>query len=272
MLICASGSLKRLLERGDYAVLFFFTKGKIQWQGDGAVVIGFGGGEVALFKAEALAVVGLGVDGDIVHVCADAVGAQVVKNLLARFAAFRLHLDGVKVQGGAVVWVAVGQGERQVGEQGIVAVGKGVAARDKFVQPRHLAYAEGGLQFGHAVVVAEFYLLVIPCAVGFVRHFIWVAGDAVAAQAGKGVGEFGAVGQAGAAFGGGDDFDGVEAEYGDVAVFAIADFAALIACADGVGGVFDDFKAVLLRELVQGGHVAGFAAQVHGDNDFGQAA
>lgn len=80
------------------------------------------------------------------------------------------------------------------------------------------------------------------------------------------------VGEASAAFGGGDDFNGVEAEYGDVAVSAVADFAAAVAGADGVGGVFDDFEAVLLGELVQGCHVAGFAAQVHGDKDFGQAA
>ena len=80
------------------------------------------------------------------------------------------------------------------------------------------------------------------------------------------------VGEAGAAFGGGDDFDGVEAEYGDVAVSAVADFAAAVAGADGVGGVFNDFEAVLLRELMQRRHVAGFAAQMHRDNDFGQAA
>lgn len=126
------------MERGDYAVLRFFAEAEIQRQGDGAGVIGFGGGEVALFKAEALAVVGLGVHGDVVHVDADAVFAQVVKDLAAGFAAFRLHifrlyLDGVEMQRGLVVGMAVGQGERQVGKQGVVAGGERVAAGDEFV-------------------------------------------------------------------------------------------------------------------------------------------
>lgn len=148
-----------MFERGDHGVLLGFAKVKIQRQGDGAGVVGFGGGEVALLKAEALAVIGLGVHGDVVHVRADAVASQVVKDLPARFAAFRLHifrlyLDGVEMQRGLVGGIAVGQDKGQIGKQFVVAGGKRVAAFDKFVQPRHLAHAEGGLQFGHAVVVA----------------------------------------------------------------------------------------------------------------------
>ena len=111
---CATlGSLKRLFKRGDHGILFCFAQAEIQRQGDGAGVVGFGGGEVALLKAEALAVIGLGVHGDVVHVYADAVASQVVKDLPARFAAFRLHifrlyLDGVEMQGGEVVGMAVG--------------------------------------------------------------------------------------------------------------------------------------------------------------------
>lgn len=147
------------MERGDHGVLRFFAEAEIQRQGDGVRVIGFGGGEVALLKAEALAVIGLGVHGDVVHVYADAVRAQVVKDLAAGFAAFRLHifrlyLDGIEMQGGLVGGMAVGQGKGQVGEQGVVALGELVAVGNKFVQPRHLAHAEGGLQLGHAVVVA----------------------------------------------------------------------------------------------------------------------
>ena len=126
------------MERGDYAVLLFFAEAEIQRQADGAGVVGFGGGEVALLKAEALAVIGLGVHRDVVHVCADAVGAQVVKDLAAGLAAsrlhiFRLYLDGVEMQGGLVGGIAVGQDKGQIGKQFVVAGGKRVAAGDKFV-------------------------------------------------------------------------------------------------------------------------------------------
>jgi len=55
-----------------------------------------------------------------------------------------------------------------------------------------------------------------------------------------------AVGQGHAAFAGGDDLDRVEAEHGDVAVAAIADWLVLVFAAYGVGGVFDDLETVLL--------------------------
>ena len=209
--------------------------------------------------------------GDVVHVGADAVLPQKVEHLAAGFAAVGAHLHGIEVQGGAILRVALRQDKRQTGQQAVVSRGKFVATGDEFVDALHLAHAEGGLQFGHVVVVAEVDLLVIPSPVRLLGHFFGIAGDTVAAQQGEFGGKLRAVGEGGTAFGGGDDFDGVEAEYGDVAVSAVADFAALIAAADGVGRVFNDFEAVLLRERVNGCHIAGFARKMDGHDDFGQA-
>ena len=119
-----------------------------------------------------------------------------------------------------------------------------MAAGDEFVDAGHLAHTECGLQFGHAVVVAEVDLLVIPSPVRLLSHFFRIAGNAVTAQQGKFGGKLRAVGEGGAAFGGGDDFDGVETEYGDVAILAVTHSAALITAANGVGRVFDDFETV----------------------------
>ena len=154
---------------------------EIQRNADCARIIGFGGGEVADFEAEMLAVVGLGVDGDVVYVCTDAVLPQEVEHLAAGFAAVGAHLHGIKMQGGAAFRMALRQDERQAGQQAVVSRGELVAAGDEFVDAGHLAHAEGGLQFGHAVVVAEVDLLVIPSAIRLLGHFFGIAGDTVAA-------------------------------------------------------------------------------------------
>ncbi len=70
----------------------------------------------------------------------------------------------------------------------------------------------------------------------------------------------------------GDDFDGVKAEDGDVAVAAVANRFTFVFATNGVGGVFYYLEAVAMRQGVDGSHVAGLAAQVDGDDDFGQLA
>ena len=95
-------------------ILFGFGQPEIQRNADCAGVVGFGGREVARLKAEVLAVVGLGVDRDVVHIDANAVLPQKVKHLAACFAAVGAHLHRVKMQGGAAFRMALRQDERQV--------------------------------------------------------------------------------------------------------------------------------------------------------------
>jgi len=77
-----------------------------------------------------------------------------------------LQADDVEVQAGVAVRMLPGAGNREVCEQCVVAGGERVAAGDVIVEAGHLADAERGLQFGHAVVEAEINLLVVPGAVG----------------------------------------------------------------------------------------------------------
>ena len=67
-----------------------------------ARVVALGGGKVAAREAKPL-VVGLGVDGDVVHVDADAGLAQRGEGLAAHRRARRVDLDGVEVPGAAAI-------------------------------------------------------------------------------------------------------------------------------------------------------------------------
>ena len=178
---CLRSLAESPLQCFHYFILFGFGQPEIQRDADCASVVGFGGREVARLKAEVLAVIRLGVHGNVVHIGADAVLPQEVEHLAACFAAVGAHLRGIEVQGGAVLRVALRQNKRQVGKQAVVSRGQIVAAGEELVDAGHLAHSEGGLQFGHAVVVAEVDLLVIPSAVRLLSHFFGIAGDTVAA-------------------------------------------------------------------------------------------
>jgi len=101
----------------------------------------------------------------------------------------------------------------------------------------------------------------------------------------------GVVGHCHTAFAGRDDLDRMEAEDGNVAVGARADFdwsgllrfAGLprgftarndgdVARADGVRGVFNDPEAILLAQRMDRWHVARLAGEMHGHDNFGKTA
>ena len=75
-----------------------------------------------------------------------------------------------------------------------------------------------------------------------------------------------------AAFCGGDDLDGMKAKHRDVAVPAVAHGFLLVAGADGVRGIFNNFETILNRQRMNGRHVARLTAHVHGHHHFGQFA
>lgn len=70
----------------------------------------------------------------------------------------------------------------------------------------------------------------------------------------------------------GDALHGVKAEHRDIAVSAVAHGLILVTGSQGMGGVFQNSEAVLSAQFVDGFHVAGLAAEVHGNNNLGQLA
>src|SRR6185503_11603380 len=82
------------------------------------------------------------------------------------------------------------------------------------------------------------------------------------------------------ALAGRDDLDRVKAEYGDVAVAAVADGfegacvaraageRGLVLRADRVGSILDDLESVPFAQRVNARHIAGLPAVVHRDHDF----
>ena len=61
----------------------------------------------------------------------------------------------------------------------------------------------------------------------------------------------------------------MKAEYGDVAITTATHRLVLVARPNGVRSIFDNGKAVFLRQGMNGGHVARLAAQVHRYHHFG---
>lgn len=92
----------------------------------------------------------------------------------------------------------------------------------------------------------------------------------MAAQHAHGFGERRVIGHRHAAFAGGDDLHRMEAEDGDVTVAAVAGGFTVIESAEGMTGILDDPKAVLLSQAMDLLHVAGQAGEMYRDDHLGQ--
>lgn len=128
--------------------------------------------------------------------------------------------------------------------------------RDTLVEDGHLSPADAGAYVAEAIVVADL-LMLIPREFfarlrrpkqHFVARLLVVAHQHAAAARG-------------------DDLVAVERKDGDVAEVARLD--ALVACAEALGGVFEDGSAVLARDREQFVELGGIAVKVDDDDRFG---
>ena len=141
------------------------------------------------------------------------------------------------------------------GEQLGVAAGNALAALGPFIQMFEFDTEHGALNAFHAIIVADFIMVVAD-------------GGAVFAQGTGAGGEVGVVGDEGAAFAKGSEvFAGVKAEAGDFAEGA--DGTAFVFGAMGLGGIFDEGEFVMAADFADGIEVEGLAIEVHGHDGFG---
>ena len=103
--------LQRLPQNICHEALLFIAQTKIHRQAHGLRIIAFGIREIALGKTEAFAVIRLRMHRDIVHVHADAVGAQGIENTVA---VLRRHQHRIQVQRGTVIGMAERQADGQI--------------------------------------------------------------------------------------------------------------------------------------------------------------
>ena len=118
--------------------------------------------------------------------------------------------------------------------------------RNEFIKPPHLADAQRRLNIGHAIVVAEIDLLVVPdlfCRAGI--HKIRRARDAVGTVAHHPLRKGRIVGDAHTPFPRRHHLHRMEAEDRDVAVAAVPYGFIPVATADGVRSILDDPEAAL---------------------------
>ena len=210
---------------------------------------------------------------NVVQVYADTQFAQRFEHLaMGLLDLVQLQADYIQVQTGVAVGMLPWCGYGQAGQQVVIATGQLMAASNVLVQALHLGHAQSGLQFGHAVVEAQIDLLVVPRTIRFAGHLRRVTGNAVTAQQGHFIGQCFIVGQCHAAFGGGDDFYRMKAEYGDVAVTGVTDELTLVFATNGVRCIFNNLESIALGQGMDGLHIARLATQVHGNDDFRQSA
>ena len=248
------------------AILLFLAERGEHGQADRLVVVAFGLREVASRKPRA-PVVGLQVHRDVVHVDADALATQRIEYGPAPL---RIDTDHVEVKRRVRVRSLQGLDQRKVLQGRVVALRQLMPTLHVTMQPRQLAQAQRGVQFGHAVVEAEIDLFVVPRPIRRAFHRCRLARDAVAAQQRHAFSELAVVRQRHAAFGAGDDLHRVEAEHDDVAVARVTDRPALITAADGMRCILDDAKAVLPREPVDRLHLATLPGKVDRHDDLRQ--
>lgn len=142
------------------------------------------GGKVSVAKPK-LSIVGLGMDRDVVELHANPRFSQLLKDLpMGELQPLQPQADNVEVKSRIGVVAPVGGNQVKVGEKGVIALGKLMAAGDKVVEAAHLARPEGRLDVCHAVIEAQLDLLVVPGAVGLLRHEGGLFGDAMGAKEG----------------------------------------------------------------------------------------
>ena len=131
-----------------------------------------------------------------------------------------------------------------------VAFVDGALLGDVFFEVRHLASHNACNHVAHAVVVADFFVLVPGC--GFA---------ALGAPLAHLLGVFLAVGEEHSAAGTGDDLVAVKADGAEVA--EISGLLALVACAEAFGGVLDEERIVLFADVADFVDLGRGSVEVH---------
>src|ERR1051326_7845817 len=147
----------------------------------------------------------------------------------------------------------------------MITIGDPASTLQQFGKPFELLSADGGLDVGHAVVVAEFVVTLedhfagaVTNGVGY-RHAMLTPETELRVERGIAGGQHAPVPRR-------DELARMEGKAGDVAVrpsdFLPISFMQDLA-ADGAGGIFDDSQIMTARNFGEGSEVAGHSHLVH---------
>src|SRR5213075_1262113 len=132
------------------------------------------------------------------------------------------QLDREQMVRGTIALLDHLESQRKAREQPAISLRQEIASLDIFIEPRELTDAQRRVEIGHAVVIAERELLVIPRGIRFLVHAFRSPRDAVSTQHRHAPCKLIVVRERQPAFRGGNDLHGMKTEYRDVRPLAVA--------------------------------------------------
>ena len=300
---CSSGvyleDLSQATDGLNDVIYVVIGESRIKWQAKGFCVKRFRIWAFAGRVAIGLAIPRLKVNGDVKNLGADAMLPEIGHDLGAGPAnGHEINLYGVEMPRDPVFrcfgvsvarWLGVkrepvcepGCGEPwQIGERLVILGDDFLAALDEAWELLQLGTAQGALDFGDPVVVAEFLHFIEPRTVfGGQRtedrgqKTRRIALDAVSAQEAGAAGVFVVVGDKHAAFAGGHGFDRMKTEDRHVSPRMATKFPLLAIATEptarAMTGILDNHRSSGPGDAGDFRHVARLAGIVHGDDGFG---